>query len=188
MSKRNGDTPSYRVTSAGVNPNEDRAHRMRMYFIAMTLRLACVLSLFWVSGWWLVFPIVGAVALPWFAVMVGNAVAHGGEQQVEVPDPLELEPSEPAEADSSSQQAPDLLVVDVEPVRRSSSQQTPGHANSGGDPEARSGSGGAATRSATTGSATTGSVTTGHATNGSATTGHATNGSATIGNDREDSK
>src|SRR5690554_4860116 len=69
---------SYSVTSAGVNPAEDRAHRMRMYFIAMSLRVACVASLFWVRGWWVLLAAAGAVLLPWFAVMVGNAVAHGG--------------------------------------------------------------------------------------------------------------
>lgn len=123
MPKKSGATPSYRVTSAGVNPTEDRAHRMKMYFIAMTLRLACVLSLFWVTGWWLVFPIVGAIVLPWFAVMVGNAVAHGGEETVSTPDPLELAPGEGEDAPAADHDAAsELLIVDVEPVRRS----TPG--------------------------------------------------------------
>lgn len=119
MSHKSGETPSYRVTSAGVNPAEDRAHRMRMYFIAMTLRLACVLSLFWVSGWWIVIPVVGAIGLPWFAVMVGNAVAHGGEQEVAAPDPLELTTTEPAAGAGPADEGPQLLVVDVDPVRRS---------------------------------------------------------------------
>lgn len=119
MPRQSGETPSYRVTSAGVNPTEDRAHRMRMYFIAMTLRLACVLSLFWVSGWWVVLPVFGAIALPWFAVMVGNAVAYGGEQSVSAPDPLELVSGEPVAAAEEPGAAEDLLVVDVDPVRRS---------------------------------------------------------------------
>ncbi len=122
MPRKSGETPSYRVTSAGVNPTEDRAHRMKMYFIAMTLRLACVLSLFWVTGWWLVFPIVGAIVLPWFAVMVGNAVAYGGEETVAAPDPLELSPGDTAEPETPHEPAAasELLIVDVDPVRRSS--------------------------------------------------------------------
>ena len=122
MPRKSGETPSYRVTSAGVNPTEDRAHRMKMYFIAMTLRLACVLSLFWVTGWWLVFPIVGAIVLPWFAVMVGNAVAYGGEETVAAPDPLELSPGDTAEPETphETEAASELLIVDVDPVRRSS--------------------------------------------------------------------
>lgn len=124
MPRKSGETPSYRVTSAGVNPTEDRAHRMRMYFIAMTLRLACVLSLFWVSGWWIIFPVVGAIALPWFAVMVGNAVAYGGEQDVSAPDPLELDAGEPVAEPEEGGVAETLLVVDVDPVRRSDQQAT----------------------------------------------------------------
>lgn len=125
MSHKSGETPSYRVTSAGVNPAEDRAHRMRMYFIAMTLRLACVLSLFWVSGWWIVIPVVGAIGLPWFAVMVGNAVAHGGEQEVAALDPLELTTTEPAAGAEPADEGPQLLVVDVDPVRRSQRDADP---------------------------------------------------------------
>ncbi|UOQ60971.1 DUF3099 domain-containing protein [Leucobacter rhizosphaerae] len=113
---------SYSVTSAGVNPTEDRAHRMRMYFIAMSLRVACVVSLFWVRGWWVLAVAAGAVLLPWFAVLVGNAVAHGGEEAVEAPEPLQLagaEPEEPVEDPAST-----LLVVDVEPERRASAPAT----------------------------------------------------------------
>lgn len=109
---------SYSVTSAGVNPAEDRAHRMRMYFIAMSLRVACVTSLIWVRGWWVLLAAAGAVFLPWFAVMVGNAVAHDGGQAPDAPEPLMLEGASadtPAEAPSET-----LLVIDVEPERRAS--------------------------------------------------------------------
>ncbi|KAM9862583.1 hypothetical protein ACI1US_01578 [Leucobacter sp. BZR 635] len=123
MPKKSGAVPSYRVTSAGVNPTEDRAHRMRMYFIAMTLRLLCVLSVFWVSGWWLIIPAVGAVVLPWFAVMVGNAVAYGGEEQVAVPEPLELASNDPVPDSNVDAAEPELLIVDVDPVRRSDSSR-----------------------------------------------------------------
>ncbi|WP_033349759.1 DUF3099 domain-containing protein [Leucobacter salsicius] len=105
----------YRVTSAGVSAAEDRAHRMRMYFIAMALRVACVVSLFWVHGWWIILPAVGTVVLPWFAVMVGNAVAQTVDEEVDAPEPLELLPAEPTE----TVQEPELIVLDVEPTRRS---------------------------------------------------------------------
>lgn len=105
----------YRVTSAGVSAAEDRAHRMRMYFVAMALRVACVVSLFWVHGWWIILPAVGTVVLPWFAVMVGNAVAQSADEVVDAPEPLELLPAEPTEID----QDPELIVIDVEPTRRS---------------------------------------------------------------------
>ncbi|QIM16495.1 DUF3099 domain-containing protein [Leucobacter insecticola] len=110
---------NYSVTSAGVNPAEDRAHRMRMYFMAMSLRVLCIGSLFWVRGWWILLVGAGAVFLPWFAVMIANAVAHGGEQTPEAPDPLQLQTGT-QEAPVAEEASEVLLVVDVDPERRSS--------------------------------------------------------------------
>ncbi|MFA5606407.1 MAG: DUF3099 domain-containing protein [Leucobacter sp.] len=109
---------SYSVTSAGVNPAEDRAHRMRMYFLAMSLRVVCVVSLFWVRGWWVLLVAAGAVFLPWFAVMIGNAVAHGGETAPETPAPLQLEGAPRPECDTSESSTDSVIIVDVEPTRR----------------------------------------------------------------------
>lgn len=120
MARNHGAPQSYSVTSAGVNPAEDRAHRMRMYFTAMVLRVVCVTSLFWVRGWWVVIPVLGAIFLPWFAVMVGNAVAHGGEQKLDAPDPLQITGADAAEPGSVDEGAATLLVFDVDPVRRKS--------------------------------------------------------------------
>ena len=130
---------SYSVTSAGVNPTEDRAHRMRMYFIAMTLRVACVVSLFWVRGWWVLAVAAGAVLLPWFAVLVGNAVAHGGEETPEAPDPLQIMTAEAAASEEPASST--LLVVDVDPERRASSTAAPGSSDlgSGAGPSTPSG-------------------------------------------------
>lgn len=109
---------SYSVTSAGVNPAEDRAHRMRMYFIAMSLRVVCVASLFWARDWWVLVAAAGAVFLPWFAVMVGNAVAHNGGEAPDAPAPLQLEGGAHAESEDSDEP---LIVIDVEPERRARS-------------------------------------------------------------------
>ncbi|WP_336659335.1 DUF3099 domain-containing protein [Leucobacter sp. USHLN153] len=137
---------SYDVTTAGVNPVEDRAHRMRMYFLAMALRVVCVVSLFWVHGWWVLLVGAGAIFLPWFAVMVGNAVAHGGEQTPDAPEPLQLgsaEPEERTQADAASE----VIVIDVEPARRgaggasgASGSASGGDGGTGGDGAAAAGS------------------------------------------------
>lgn len=119
MARITGNSPSYSVTSAGINPAEDRAHRIRMYFIAMSLRVVCVVSLFWVRGWWLIIPVLGAILFPWFAVMVGNAVAHGGEQKLDAPDPLKIEGGSQGTPDGSAPESESLLIFDVDPVRRS---------------------------------------------------------------------
>lgn len=123
---------SYSVTSAGVHPAEDRARRERIYYIAMSLRVVCVLSLFWVRGWGIAIALAGAALLPWFAVMVGNAAANGGGEAPEAPEPLALDaPPEPTS--KSDDPAGDVIIVDVDPERRSS--QTPGTATPGGEIE-----------------------------------------------------
>ncbi|MCW2287755.1 DUF3099 family protein [Leucobacter luti] len=110
---------SYSVTSAGVSPSDDRAHRMRMYFFAMALRVLCVVSLFWVRGWWILLVAAGAVLLPWFAVMVGNAVAHNSGEAPDAPAPQQLTAAEERTGDGAPAAGAELIVIDVEPTRRS---------------------------------------------------------------------
>lgn len=116
VSRGHNAAQNYNVTSAGVNPEQDRAHRMRMYYIAMSLRMLGVISLFWVRGWWVLLVGVAVAVLPWFAVMVGNAVAHGGERTPDAPEPLQLAGAQPV--DEGDRDSP-VIVVDVDPVRRS---------------------------------------------------------------------
>jgi hypothetical protein len=109
-----------------------------MYFIAMSLRMVCVGSLFWVRGWWVLLAAAGAILLPWFAVMVGNAVAFSGDQELDAIEPLELE-SGAYEAPVDSV-ADTLLVVDVDPERRSSrSTASPPLPQPGGDVQPETG-------------------------------------------------
>ncbi|MBL3687116.1 DUF3099 domain-containing protein [Leucobacter zeae] len=125
MARETAAGASYSVTSVGVNPAEDRAHRMRMYFIAMSLRVLCVVSLFWLRGWWILVPAIGSVVLPWFAVMVGNAVAHGGGRAPDAPEPLRLVRGESDAADArpdAARVSDDVIVVDVVPERRGASR------------------------------------------------------------------
>lgn len=81
----------YDVTSAGLSPAKDRAHRIRVYFIAMSIRVLCVLSLFWVRGWWIAVAAAGAVLLPYFAVLIANQAASPGAGKREAPAPLSLD-------------------------------------------------------------------------------------------------
>lgn len=104
----------YDVTSVGVNPAEDRAHRMRMYLLAMSLRVLCVVSLFWVRGWWILLVGIGAVVLPYVAVLIGNAVAHGGGTPHTAPSPLELTGGDPdGPAAETSNVAPATIIIDT---------------------------------------------------------------------------
>lgn len=51
----------------------------------MGIRVLCVIACIWVRGWWLLIPAVGAIFLPYFAVVVANAVQSGDTGQVERP-------------------------------------------------------------------------------------------------------
>jgi hypothetical protein len=50
---------------------------MIKYSVAMGIRVLCLLSILFVHGWWMIIPALGAVFLPYFAVIVANA---GGDE------------------------------------------------------------------------------------------------------------
>lgn len=45
---------------------------MIRYGIAMGIRVVCIILCFFVQGWWLLVPIIGAVVLPYIAVVLAN--------------------------------------------------------------------------------------------------------------------
>jgi len=51
---------------------------MLRYGIAMGIRVACIIACFFVQGWWLIVPIVGALVLPYIAVVLANVGSHDG--------------------------------------------------------------------------------------------------------------
>jgi len=60
------------LTALPLSPDEDRRNRMKRYFIAMSIRVACILLCFFVHGWWLAVFAVGAIVLPYLAVVFAN--------------------------------------------------------------------------------------------------------------------
>lgn len=125
----------YRVTSVGAAPAEDRAHRMRAYFIMMTIRIACVASLFFVHGWWVLLSAAGAIILPYFAVLIANAVSTTDGERPDAPSPLQLESAEPpAETDEATDEDPaeTLIVIDA-PAERRSARPSSASTTDGGD-------------------------------------------------------
>lgn len=76
--------PQQSVTSLPRSPQEDRHARMVKYTIAMTIRMVCILSCLFLQGWWLAVAAVGAVVLPYFAVILANV---GGNQGTAVERP-----------------------------------------------------------------------------------------------------
>jgi hypothetical protein len=61
------------VTSLQNAPELERRARMIKYTVAMGVRLACIGGCLLVSGWWLLLPALGAIVLPYFAVVLANS-------------------------------------------------------------------------------------------------------------------
>ncbi|MET3950139.1 DUF3099 domain-containing protein [Arthrobacter sp. UYEF36] len=74
-----GDSEVHSITDAAAAHSEEMRQRMIKYAVAMGIRMVCLILIFVVDGWLKILPIIGAVFLPWFAVIIAN-----GSDQAEV--------------------------------------------------------------------------------------------------------
>jgi Protein of unknown function (DUF3099) len=92
---RSSRTPVHLVTQARPAKSADIGSRERRYLIMMTIRVACFLAaIVMVSkglGWFAAFPAVGAVVIPYFAVVFAN----GGREPTDTSGFREYEPRLP---------------------------------------------------------------------------------------------
>ncbi|MDO5634807.1 MAG: DUF3099 domain-containing protein [Micrococcus sp.] len=65
-------TPVQSVTTAAAPRSEDRDARARRYLIQMGIRTACFIGAVLTTGWLQIVLIVGAVVLPYLAVVGAN--------------------------------------------------------------------------------------------------------------------
>lgn len=70
------------ATSLPASPQEDRKRRMRAYSTAMSVRMVCLVLVFFVPGWWKLVFGIGAVVLPYIAVVLANAGSNLGTKPV----------------------------------------------------------------------------------------------------------
>lgn len=64
-----------RITSAPISPADEMAGRMRRYLIAMTIRTLCFIgAVVFRDSWAMWVLLVGAIFLPYVAVVLANAV------------------------------------------------------------------------------------------------------------------
>ena len=74
-----GTTPEVQgVTTAAAGRSADREARMRVYLVQMLVRTACFVAALFTHGWWQLGFILGAVVLPYVAVVRVN---NTGPQQ-----------------------------------------------------------------------------------------------------------
>jgi uncharacterized membrane protein YdbT with pleckstrin-like domain len=77
------------ITSLPERPDDERRRRAVHYSIAMAVRVVCVILCVFVTGWWLVLPIFGAIVLPYVAVVLAN-VTTARSGTVDAPGQLAL--------------------------------------------------------------------------------------------------
>ena len=84
-----------RITAAAIPLSEDVDRRMRRYLIQMSVRVACFLGAVLLDHWtrWLL--LVGAVVLPYLAVVLANAGREDAEDPGTFLEPPSL-PSSPS--------------------------------------------------------------------------------------------
>ena len=66
------DTEVHSITDAATAHSEEMRQRMIKYAVAMGIRMVCLILIFVVDGWFKVIPVIGAVFLPWVAVVIAN--------------------------------------------------------------------------------------------------------------------
>ncbi len=71
MARQSDDIPS--ITTAPTPLSQDVSARTRRYLVSMGVRTACFLAAIVTSGWLRYTLLVGAVLLPYLAVVVANA-------------------------------------------------------------------------------------------------------------------
>ncbi|MFC8304698.1 DUF3099 domain-containing protein [Specibacter sp. NPDC057265] len=69
------------ITNASEAHSIDMARRMRKYLITMGIRMVCLAAIFVFDGWYKLIPVVGAVLLPWVAVLVANGGSDINQQE-----------------------------------------------------------------------------------------------------------
>ena len=102
-----GRTPSVHVvTQAHRSLSDDIAYRQRRYLLMMGIRAACfvIAVVMFVNhlGWLTVIPVVGAIAIPYFAVVFAN----GGREPNNVRGFMEYLPNLPATRDPAGGSGP----------------------------------------------------------------------------------
>jgi hypothetical protein len=73
MAKSSKDPIAYDITSAPTSLSNDQAGRQRRYFFSMMIRTGCFILTVILPSPYRWFALLGAVTLPYFAVVIANA-------------------------------------------------------------------------------------------------------------------
>ena len=102
--------PQQSITTLPPSPEAERRSRMIKYSVMMGIRVACIVALLFAQGWWIAVFAVGAVVLPYFAVIIANVttVRRGDEVMrpggvVPVAPPAQSTPPDASEPPTASE-------------------------------------------------------------------------------------
>jgi hypothetical protein len=76
------------ITELPPSPDDERRTRMIRYTIAMSVRMVCFGLAIVIQEWWRVIPLVGALILPYIAVVIANNVSRSASMRVSRPGAL----------------------------------------------------------------------------------------------------
>jgi len=65
------------LTELPPSPEEEQRARIIRYSLMMGIRTLCIVLCLFTPGWWLLVPALGAVFLPYLAVVIANAARRG---------------------------------------------------------------------------------------------------------------
>ena len=66
------------ITELPPSPQQEQHSRMLRYALTMGIRVVCLGVCLVTPGWWLLIPALGAVFLPYVAVVIANTGARRG--------------------------------------------------------------------------------------------------------------
>ncbi|TFD45626.1 DUF3099 domain-containing protein [Cryobacterium frigoriphilum] len=78
------------ITSLPLSPEEERRRRMIKYSLAMGVRVVCILLMLVAQGWWLLLCALGAIVLPYVAVVIANVQVSPPQAPVLRPGGVEI--------------------------------------------------------------------------------------------------
>lgn len=108
---------NFTVTSVTEAPKQERDQRMRKYVLTMSIRFICILAIPFVSGWWMLLCAVGAIFLPYFAVVIANVKSSKTTEDALEHVVLELTGAESASRSQSQDERATLIIASDEDIR-----------------------------------------------------------------------
>jgi Protein of unknown function (DUF3099) len=92
------------ITSLPPSPEAERRSRMIKYSVTMGIRMVCVILIFVLDGWWRIAAAIGAIVLPYIAVVLANVSKSVVGAVVERPGTIvpSSAPSRPTPVDTES--------------------------------------------------------------------------------------